>query len=142
MNDRDLRELFGALREEDRERTPDFHETLRAAKTGASVDTRRSQGRPAPWWRAVPVGAALAAAGIGAIALFGAPSPSEIEFQRAVAWTQSDPVFASVRGPSDVLLEQNQWALLKSGTPSRGMMSGLSDMLNLDAGFNDERNES
>ena len=88
------------------------------------------------------VGAVLAAAGIGAIALFGAPSASEVEFRRAVAWTQSDPVFASLRSPSDVLLEQPDWALLKSGSPSRGMMSGLSDMLNLDAGFNDERNES
>jgi len=115
---------------------------LEKARRAATEVETVARPQASPWWRAVPIGAALAAAGIGAIALAGVPTASELAFRQAVAWTQSDPDFASLRSPSDVLLEQPQWALLKSGSPSRGMLSGLSDMLNSDAGFNDERNES
>ena len=98
-----------------------------------------------PLWRALPAGTILAAAGLGAIALFGSPSSGEAEFRAAVSWVDSDPLFGGVGTASDVLLETPQWALLKP-TGGVGSMSGLSDMLRLPAvlpsGTTDERNES
>ncbi|MGI9626065.1 MAG: hypothetical protein ACR2QM_04460 [Longimicrobiales bacterium] len=143
--DKDLRALFDQLAEEDRSTTPAFGPMLEAAKeaaAGAGSKGTGSAGRPRVWWRAIPAGAVLAAAGLGAIALTGGPAPEEAAFEEAVAWTSSDPMFASLSSPSDVLLETPGWALLNTGNPLSGAASGLSNLLDLGTGFNDERNQS
>lgn len=146
--DRDLQALFDALAEEDRGHTPEFGQMLDRAKDAAEAsesEAGRDQGRrqqSTVWWRAIPAGAVLAAAGIGAIALMGGPASEEAAFQEAVSWASSDPMFASLTGPSDVFLETPGWTLLNTGNPLGGAASGLSDLLDLGTGFNDERNQS
>ena len=120
MNDRDLRRLFRTLKEEDEARAPSFEAVMAKAREGAveREEPGRPATRPLPWWQAVPLGAALAAAGIGAIALVGTGSPAEAEFKEAVAWAQDNPLFTTLGGPSDVLLEEPAWSLVSSGSPS------------------------
>lgn len=143
MNDPDLRRLFGTLKEEDRGRAPSFDAVMaEARKATTDPEGQTPATRVRPWWQAVPLGAALAAAGIGAIALVGTGSPAEVEFREAVAWTRDNPLFTTLRGPSDVLLEEPAWSLVSSGSPSPGMLTGLSDLLSLDPGLDDGRNES
>ena len=146
--DRRLEALFQELKQEDRTGAPDFASMLsrakaEAEKAGSAAPVRRRR-RVMPLWRALPAGTILAAAGLGAIALFGSPSSGEAEFRAAVDWVGSDPLFGAVGAASDVLLETPQWALLKPA--GSGSLSGLSDMLRLPAalpsGSTDERNES
>ncbi|NNM34603.1 MAG: hypothetical protein HKO53_16100 [Gemmatimonadetes bacterium] len=140
MDKNDLERLFGQLRQEDRRGAPDFSEMLARARTPAGQAEQR---RPtAPWWRAIPLGSALAAAGIGAIALMGGPDSSESKFRQAVRWADANPLFATVGVPSDALLEPPEWAMLKTGTPSTDLGAGLSRLLDLDGFINNERDNS
>ncbi|MDH3222555.1 MAG: hypothetical protein OEO23_02475 [Gemmatimonadota bacterium] len=140
MTHDDLEGLFARLRSEDRAAAPDFRDVMDRARNSASSGHAVRQ--TASWWRAIPLGSALAAAGIGAIALTGGPSSSETRFQDAVRWTDANPLFASVGVPSDALLGTPQWAVLRTGSPSPGIGSGLSRMLEIDRVINDERNNS
>ena len=69
------------------------------------------------------------------------PSEAETDFQQAVAWLDSDPVFGSLASASDVLLDTRGLSLLGAGSSS---LSGLTDMLTVPAslGGSTERNES
>lgn len=140
MDDNELRRLFEQLRAEDRRGTPGFSEVVARARA-STVRTDHSP-RPAPWWRAIPLGSALAAAGMGAIALIGGPDRSEASFREAVRWVDANPLVATVGVPSDALLEPPEWAMLKAGTPSTDFGSGLSRLLDLDGFINNERENS
>ena len=145
MTDDRLERLFTELKAEDRRRTPQFARMMAEAREAAGVEARgggrQRKGNPGSrwWWQALPLGTGLAAAGLGAIALFGGPSASEATFRDAVEWAGS---FATVGVPSDALLEAPEWALWKTTSPSGGLGSGLSDLLDLERSINDERNNS
>jgi hypothetical protein len=141
MDRNDWTRLYEELRSEDRAGVPDFREVLARARL-ADAKAPEKLRVATPWWRAIPLGSALAAAGIGAIALIGAPDRSEVQFRDAVRWTDANPMFASVGVPSDALLEPPEWAMLKTGSPTSDFGAGLSRMLDLDGFINNERDNS
>ena len=145
--DADLGVLFDRLRQEDESHTPDVAALLdRARMEAASLSS--GPARPVPsagrrvWWRAVPLGSLLAAAGLGAIALVRGPSTPEDRFQAAVQWAEAHPLFVSVGVPSDGLLEESGWTVLRTGSPLSGLGSGLGDMLRIDVIIQGERTNS
>lgn len=142
MTDRDLETRFAELRQEVQGRVPPFAPMVAHARHEAETDSLSPTRPTAPWWRAIPAGAVLAAAGLGAIALAAGPRGGEARFRQAVEWTQDNPLATRLGVPSDVLLEPPRWAVWTSATPSGGPGSSLSDMLDLVTPIDDGRNDS
>ena len=128
--DRDLRKLFGHLRAEDQQATPDFHDVLaRARRVGA--DPLGTAASSVPWWRAIPLGECPRRSGHRCHRPDReSPDRSEASFREAVRWTDDNPLFASVGVPSDALLDPPEWAMLKTGKPiGTDLGAGLSRLL-------------
>ena len=138
MTDRDLETGFNELRREIQGDVPPFGPMLARARREAGTAAPSA----GPWWRAIPAGAVLAAAGIGAIAFAAGPQGAEARFREAVEWTQDNPLATRLGGPSDVLLEPPRWAVWTSASPSSGPGSSFSDLLELDNPIDDRRNDS
>ena len=118
--DRDLRELFQELREEDRVRAPDFQDMLARVQEevsghDSSSDVRelhpqadlldktvakRRITRRLAWG-----GSLLAAACATTLLLIQLPNSPDAEFERVVQSFSSDPASGAWRSPTDALLD-------------------------------------
>lgn len=108
--DRDLKNLFQALREEDRRRTPEFDVVFGRARRVRRV------WRPASLlWK----GGLLAAAAAAVLLLVRSPGTSDEEFERVVQAFTSDPASGAWRSPTDDLLKLPGLEILSS-VPSLG----------------------
>ena len=106
MSDERLRQRFRRLRREEAEQTPDFRETLAAARRSAALESEGRRSRP---WLPVAAGAAVAV-----VVLLSwpetAPPPSSLRALEEGRW----------RMPTDALLEGLPGADLLIETPSFG----------------------
>ena len=119
--DRDLRELFQELREEDRAQAPDFQEMMARVRRGeiplpilhrTSWKCRPGLS-PTAGWRPSPRmmrrlawgGSVLAAACAATVLLIQFPNNPDAEFERVVQSFSSDPASGAWRSPTDALLD-------------------------------------
>lgn len=108
-DERELRELFHRLREEEKGEVPDFQALMarvrnEASSAGAEPPPRRTGGRRRGW-RVAGTGALLAAAAAAAVLLVPrSPEGSDAAFVRAVQTLSADPAMGAWKSPTDALL--------------------------------------
>ena len=120
LPDRDLRELFQELRQEDRAQAPDFAEMLgrvrdeiTGSRSSSDVLKLPSQTQPLRERVAEPrmlrrlawAGSVLVAACATALLLIQLPDNPDAEFERVVQSFSSDPATGAWRSPTDGLLD-------------------------------------
>lgn len=118
--DRDLRELFQELREEDRAQAPDFQEMMARVREERSLSHPSSDilempsrtephgrlaAKPRMMRRLAWGGSVLAAACAATVLLIQFPNNPDAEFERVVQSFSSDPASGAWRSPTDALLD-------------------------------------